>query len=263
VIGGTLTLIPSGTPSKLLRGVDFRPCTGKRHLNQSLAGGYFESPEGRLDARGTFSFRRDATRSVRFGNLVLMLDGTVGHVLATIAPTNGALNLFDATGVRYGNEVASGRLFLTAGGARLLNRLLGLRGFAGGMSCGRFSLHAHVVTAPAPPPKPPGTTSGGTTPPTTTTPTTTTPTVPPGSTLTVTISPSDGGSVKSSRAGIACPTECTFTFAPGEQVTLTANAHGDNGYRFDRWDGSCGGTSTTCTIFMDQSRTVVAKFVKK
>jgi hypothetical protein len=184
-------------------------------------------------------------------------------VLATIAPTNGALNLFDATGVRYGNEVASGRLFLTAGGARLLNRLLGLRGFAGGMSCGRFSLHAHVVTAPAPPPKPPGTTSGGTTPPTTTTPTTTTPTVPPGSTLTVTISPSDGGSVKSSRAGIACPTECTFTFAPGEQVTLTANAHGDNGYRFDRWDGSCGGTSTTCTIFMDQSRTVVAKFVKK
>jgi Divergent InlB B-repeat domain/Right handed beta helix region len=263
VIGGTLTLIPSGTPSKLLRGVDFRPCTGKRHLNQSLAGGYFESPEGRLDARGTFSFRRDATRSVRFGNLVLMLDGTVGHVLATIAPTNGALNLFDATGVRYGNEVASGRLFLTAGGARLLNRLLGLRGFAGGMSCGRFSLHAHVVTAPAPPPKPPGTTSGGTTPPTTTPPTTTTPTVPPGSTLTVTISPSDGGSVKSSRAGIACPTECTFTFAPGEQVTLTANAHGDNGYRFDRWDGSCGGTSTTCTIFMDQSRTVVAKFVKK
>ncbi len=263
VIGGTLTLIPSGTPSKLLRGVDFRPCTGKRHLNQSLAGGYFDSPEGRLDARGTFSFRRDATRSVRFGNLVLMLDGTLGHVLATIAPTNGALNLFDATGVRYGDEVATGRLFLTAGGARLLNRLLGLRGFAGGMSCGRFSLHAHVVTAPAPPPKPPGTTSGGTTPPTTTPPTTTTPTVPPGSTLTVTVSPSDGGSVKSSRAGIACPTECTFTFAPGEQVTLTANAHGDNGYRFDRWDGSCGGTSTTCTIFMDQSRTVVAKFVKK
>jgi Divergent InlB B-repeat domain len=265
VIGGTLTLIPSGTPSKLLRGVDFRPCTGKRHLNQALAGGYFEAPEGRLAARGSFSFRRDKDHAVRFGNLLLMLDGKVGHVLATVAPTNGALNLFDATGVRYAKEVATGRLFLTAGGARLLNRLLGLRGFAGGMSCGRFSLHAHVVTSPPPPPKPPPsttTTTPGTTPPTTTT----TPTVPPGSTLTVTISPvSDAGSVKSSRAGIACPTECTFTFAPGEQVTLTANPHQDQGYKFDRWDGSCGpaGTNLTCTIFMDQSRTVVAKFVKK
>jgi hypothetical protein len=262
VIGGTLTLIPSGTPSKLLRGVDFRPCTGKRHLNQALAGGYFESPEGRLAARGTFSFRRDSTRSVRVGNLVLVLDGMIGHVYATIAPTNGALNLFDASGVRYGNEVATGRLSLTAGAARLLNRLLGLRGFAGGMSCGRFSTHARVVTQPPPPPKPPpGTTTGGGTRP----PTTTTPTVPPGSTLTVTVTPSEGGSVKSSRAGIACPSECTFTFAPGEQVTLTENPHSEKGYKFDRWDGSCGpaGTSETCTIFMDQSRTVVAKFVKK
>jgi Divergent InlB B-repeat domain len=269
VIGGTLTLIPSGTSSKLLRGADFRPCTGKRHLNQSLAGGYYESPEGRLAARGMFSFRRDATRSVRVGNLLLMLDGRVGHVLATVAPTNGALNLFDASGVRYGKEVAAGRLSLTAGGARLLNRLLGLRGFAGGMSCGRFSLHARVVTAPPPPPRPPGTTSGGTRPPTTTT----TPTQPPGSTLTVQVITYDkngkpqgglvGGQVKSSRAGIACPTECTFTFSPGEQVTLEANPRKEEGYEFQSWDGSCGGTSTTCTIFMDHSRTVVARFRQK
>jgi uncharacterized repeat protein (TIGR02543 family) len=130
------------------------------------------------------------------------------------------------------------------------------------------------VQPPAPTPKPPGgTTTGGTRPPTTTA-----PTVPPGSTLTVQVITYDkdgkpqgglvGGQVKSSRAGIACPTECTFTFAPGEQIQLTANAKENakeppfapNGYSFGGWDGSCGGTSTTCTIFMDQSRTVIARF---
>jgi hypothetical protein len=266
VIGGTLTLIPSGSSARLLRGFDFRPCTGKRHLNQVLAGGYFESPEGRLAARGFLSFRRDATRSVRFGNLLLMLDGTLGRVYATFAPTRGAIQLFDATGVRFGDELATGRLFLTAVGARLLNRLLGLRGFQPGMSCGRFSLHARVVTKPAAPPKPPSTTAGGTA----TRPTTTTPTVPPGSTLTVQVITYDkagkpqgglvGGQVKSSRSGIACPTECTFTFSPGETVTLEANERKEQGFEFQSWDGSCGGTSPTCKVVMDQSRTVIARF---
>jgi CSLREA domain-containing protein len=279
VIGGTLTLIPSGTPSKLLRGVDFRPCTGKRHLNQAIAGGFFESPEGRIAARGSFSFRRDRNHFVRFGNLMLVLDGTVGHVLATVAPTNGALNLFDATGVRYGDEIATGRMFLTAGGARLLNRLLGLRGFAGGMSCGRFSLHARTVQPAGAPPKPPGGTTttggGGTKPPTTTT----TPAPPPGSTLTVDVRVFDskgnrisanGGTVKSERAGIACPTACTFTFAPGEGITLTETP-GENtatfpkGFKFDGWDGQCqpAGTNNTCSITMDHSWLVVAKFSPK
>jgi hypothetical protein len=267
VIGGTLTLIPSGRPSKLLRGVDFRPCTGKRHLNEAIAGGYFQAPEGRLAARGFFSFRRDKTRSVRFGNLFVATDGTTGHVYATIAPTNGAINLFDATGVRYGDEVSTGRLFLTAVGARLLNRLLGLRGFAPGLDCGRFSLHARTVQPPTPPKKPPTTSSGGTRPPTTTT-----PTVPAGSTLTVEVRTFDkkgnrisatGGRVGSARSGISCPTACTFTFAPGEQITLTETPS-DN-YEFTGWDGECGpaGKSQTCTISMDHSWLVVAKFTAK
>jgi hypothetical protein len=267
VIGGTLTLIPSGTPSKALRGVDFRPCTGRRHLNQAIAGGYFESPEGRIAARGLFSFRRDRTRSVRFGDLLLMLDGAVGHVLATIAPTRGAIALFDATGVRYGDEVATGRMFLTAVGARTLNRLLGLRGFQAGMDCGRFSLHARTVAPPPKPPKP--TTTTGTTP----RPTTTTTAGPPGSTLTVQVITYDkagkpqgglvGGQVKSSREGIACPTACQFTFAPGETVTLTENAHSEKGFEFQGWDGSCTGTSETCTVVMDVNRTVIARFRQK
>jgi Divergent InlB B-repeat domain len=266
VIGGTLTLIPSGTPSKALRGVDFRPCTGKRHLNMALAGGFFSSPEGRLAARGLFSFRRDRTRSVRVGNLLLMLDGTVGHVLATVAPTRGAMTLFDASGVRYGDEVSTGRLFLTAVGARTLNRLLGLRTFQSGMDCGRFSLHARTVAPPPKPPKPTTTTSGTQTKPTTTA-------GPPGSTLTVQAITYDssgkpqgglvGGQVKSSRAGIACPTACQFTFAPGETVTLTVNVHSEKGFEFQGWDGSCSGTSQTCTLTMDVNRTVIARFKQK
>jgi hypothetical protein len=267
VIGGTLTLIPSGAPSKALRGVDFRPCTGKRHLNEAIAGGYFEAPEGRIAARGFFSFRRDRTHSVRFGNIFLSTDGTTGHVYATIAPTNGAINLFDATGVRYGDEVSTGRLFLTAVGARLLNRLLGLRGFAPGLDCGRFSLHARTVQPVTPPKKPPTTTGGGTRPPTTTA-----PTVPAGSTLTVEVRTFDkkgarisatGGRVGSARSGISCPTACTFTFAPGEQITLTETP--SDGYEFTGWDGECGpaGKSSTCTISMDHSWLVVAKFTAK
>ena len=269
VIGGTLTLIPSGRPSKALRGVDFRPCTGKRHLNQAIAGGYFEAPEGRLAARGYFSFRRDKTRSVRFGNLFVSTDGTTGHVYATVSPTNGAINLFDATSVRYGDEVSTGRLFLTAVGASLLNRMLGLRSFTSGLDCGRFSLHARTVQPATPPKKPPTTTTGGggTKPPTTTT-----PTLPAGSTLTVEVRTFDrkgarisanGGRVGSARSGIACPTACTFTFAPGEQITLTETP--SENYEFSGWDGECGpaGKSETCTITMDHSWLVVAKFTQK
>jgi hypothetical protein len=263
VIGGTLTLIPSGVRSATLHAADYRPCTGKRHLNESVSGGFFESPEGRVAARGMISFRRDAKRSVRFGNFLLQLDGTTGHLFATLSPTSGALALFDITGVRFGDEIASGRFFMSAIGARVLNRLLGVRTFTGGMECGRFSLHARVVLPPPKPPKP-STTSTGTRPGTTTS------TVPAGSTLTVQVITYDksgkpqggltGGQVKSSRSGIACPTACTFTFAPGEQVTLTANARKEAGFEFQGWDGSCGGTSDTCTIFMDQSRTVIARF---
>ena len=269
VFGGTLTLIPAGAPSSTLKGVDYRPCTGKRHLNEPVTGGFFESPEGRISARGMFSFRRDKTRAVRFGNVFLVLDGAVGHVYATISPASGALPLFDATGVRYGDEVANGRLFMSAVGARLLNRLLGVRTFSGGLACGRFSLHARTVHEPPKPPKPPSGTTGGTT----TKPTTTT--TPPGSTLTVQVITFDksgkaqgglvGGQVRSDRAGIACPTECTFTFAPGEQVKLEANPREEAGFEFQSWDGSCGpaGSSKTCTIFMDQNRTVIARFKQK
>jgi hypothetical protein len=103
--------------------------------------------------------------------------------------------------------------------------------------------------------------------------------VPAGSTLTVEVRTFDsdghgisdtGGRVGSTRSGIACPTACTFTFAPGEQITLTetpadnTTAH-PKGFEFTGWDGECGpaGKSPTCTISMDHSWLVVARFTAK
>jgi hypothetical protein len=258
IIGGTLTLIPSGQPSASLKGADYRPCAGKRHLNESVAGGFFESPEGRVSARGLFSFRKDKTHTVRLGNVFLMLDGTVGHLFATLSPASGALPLFDITGVRYGNEIASGRLFMSAVGARLLNRLLRTSVFTGGLDCGRFSLHARLILEPPKPPKPP-------TPTTTTTATTTKPTTttPPCCHLSAVIEPVGAGTITSKPDGINCPSDCSEPYPQGTAVTVKASAA--SGYEFDHWDGSCFafGKNPECTVTIDQDRSVTAKFRKK
>jgi uncharacterized repeat protein (TIGR02543 family) len=256
VIGGTLTLIPSGAAPKTLRGLDYRPCTGKRHLNEAVVGGFYESPEARVSARGMFSFRHDKTHTVRFGNVFLILDGAVGHVYASISPASGALPLFDVTGVRYGEEIASGRLFMSAVGARLLNRLLRTQVFQSGLGCGRFSLHARALKEPKKPPKPGGTTTGKTS----TTPTTTAP--PPCCHLSAVVEPSNGGKVTSKPDGIICPGDCSEPYPKDSVITVKAEAAA--GYVFDRWDGSCAGTDpNVCTVTIDMDRSVTAKFKKK
>ena len=66
------------------------------------------------------------------------------------------------------------------------------------------------------------------------------------------------GTVTSVPAGIACGTDCATSYAPGEQVTLTA-APGA-GSRLGRWSGACSGTALSCTVTMDQARDVTATF---
>jgi uncharacterized repeat protein (TIGR02543 family) len=256
VIGGTLTLIPSGSAPKALKGLDYRPCTGKRHLNEAVVGGFFESPEGRVSARGMFSFRRDKTHTVRFGNVFLILDGAVGHVYASISPASGALPLFDVTGVRYGDEIATGRLFMSAVGARLLNRLLRTQVFQSGLGCGRFSLHARAVVEPKKPPKPGGGSTGGTTtkPPTTTAP-------PPCCHLSAVVDPQIGGTITSKPDGIVCPGDCSEPYA--KDAVILVKATPATGYVFDKWDGSCAGTNPECTVTIDMDRSVTARFKKK
>lgn len=72
------------------------------------------------------------------------------------------------------------------------------------------------------------------------------------------------GTVTSSPAGINCGPSCTGAtkaYAPGTSVTLTATAAPHN--VFIGWQGVCPDYSPTCTVTMDQARTVRAVFELK
>lgn len=84
----------------------------------------------------------------------------------------------------------------------------------------------------------------------------TTPPPPGGNTLTVSVSA--GGSVSSSPAGIDCGADCSAQYSAATTVTLTATPAA--GRVFGGWGGDCSGTSRTCTLSMQQARTVTASF---
>ncbi|HEX7244260.1 MAG TPA: PQQ-dependent sugar dehydrogenase [Solirubrobacterales bacterium] len=66
------------------------------------------------------------------------------------------------------------------------------------------------------------------------------------------------GTVTSSPAGISCGGTCSFEFAEGKEVTLTATPEG--GSTFAGWSGSgCSGTST-CKVTMSAAKEVTATF---
>ena len=71
-------------------------------------------------------------------------------------------------------------------------------------------------------------------------------------TLTVTCSPSNGGSVTRS------PNQSTYAY--GTLVTLTATP--SSGYTFTRWEGSLIGTVNPGTVFMDSNKTITAVFTQ-
>ncbi len=79
--------------------------------------------------------------------------------------------------------------------------------------------------------------------------------------LTVKVEGDGSGTVTSSPAGINCGSDCTETYDPGTGVTLTATAQGTSS--FAGWGGACTGTSTTCTLKMDASRSVTATFTTR
>ena len=70
----------------------------------------------------------------------------------------------------------------------------------------------------------------------------------------------DGGftyTVASSDVGGACSGSCNVTFEKGAKVTI--NPQAANGHIFEGWGGACSGYET-CTVVMDQPRTVSASF---
>jgi hypothetical protein len=67
------------------------------------------------------------------------------------------------------------------------------------------------------------------------------------------------GSVASSPTGIDCGTDCVEEYSENTDVTLTATAGEDS--VFTTWSGSaCTDSSTTCTVTMDETKTVEAVF---
>ncbi len=68
--------------------------------------------------------------------------------------------------------------------------------------------------------------------------------------LTVTLNPTEGGSVSPGSG----------TYDVGAEVTLTATPA--TGYRFGHWEGDATGTNTTITITMGANKTVTAVFIK-
>src|SRR5918996_1320084 len=76
--------------------------------------------------------------------------------------------------------------------------------------------------------------------------------------LGVTLGGSGSGTVTSNPAGIACPSDCTESYANGTSVTLTASEV--PGSSFVGWsDGECPGTAP-CTLSMTMARSVTATF---
>jgi hypothetical protein len=82
-----------------------------------------------------------------------------------------------------------------------------------------------------------------------------------GGTTQLTVKVEGSGSVTSSPAGINCGSDCTETYDPGTGVTLTATPQG--GSTFAGWGGACTGSSTTCTLTMNASKSVTATFTTK
>jgi uncharacterized repeat protein (TIGR02543 family) len=78
-----------------------------------------------------------------------------------------------------------------------------------------------------------------------------------GNLLTVNKAGTGGGTVTSNPAGINCGIDCTETYTSGT-VELTATP--DATSTFAGWSGACTNSSGTCTVTMDQARTVTATF---
>jgi hypothetical protein len=76
--------------------------------------------------------------------------------------------------------------------------------------------------------------------------------------LTVAKAGTGSGTVTSTPSGIDCGSTCSARFTTGTSITLTAAP--TSGSTFAGWSGGCSGTASTCSITVDQERSVTATF---
>ena len=79
-------------------------------------------------------------------------------------------------------------------------------------------------------------------------------------TQTLTVSTTGAGTVTSSDGYISCGTNCTYAYASGAGVTLTAAPA--SGWTFGSWTGCDTSTGTSCTVTMTLPKTVTATFTQ-
>ena len=90
--------------------------------------------------------------------------------------------------------------------------------------------------------------------------TTVTATFAPAFALAVTVQGSGAGTVSSAPGGYTCASgTCTFRFAPGTAVTLSAAANLAGGSQFTAWGGACSGAST-CPLTLNSDLAATATF---
>jgi uncharacterized repeat protein (TIGR02543 family) len=72
----------------------------------------------------------------------------------------------------------------------------------------------------------------------------------------LTVSVSGSGTVTGS--GISCPSMCTASQAVNSTALLTATPA--DGYTFTGWGGACSGTASSCSVLMNEAKSVTATF---
>lgn len=82
----------------------------------------------------------------------------------------------------------------------------------------------------------------------------------PGPTQDLSVNIVGEGTVRSSPAGILCPTDCSEGYPGGTAVTLTAIPAPE--WLFGGWEGACAGT-TSCALSMSEDRSVTARFAQQ
>ena len=79
--------------------------------------------------------------------------------------------------------------------------------------------------------------------------------------LTVSLSGSGTGVITSNPSGIDCGSDCSASFSPGTQVTLTETPGAPSTFTtFAGWGGACSGTNPTCSLTLTSNEQVDATF---